>query len=110
MWKIGSTTITRVGELLGFASLPPEEFFVGFDRDLLGRHLEWLVPDHYSKEHDRLITSVHSWLIRTDRHTILLDCCAGNHKNRPGFRRFHQPIRRSANACATPEQRRKTSM
>jgi glyoxylase-like metal-dependent hydrolase (beta-lactamase superfamily II) len=106
-WKIGNTTITRVGELLGFASLPPEEFFVGFDRDLLGRHLEWLVPDHYSKEHDRLITSVHSWLIRTDRHTILLDCCAGNHKNRPGFARFHQLdtpfLQRLREAGAAPE-------
>jgi glyoxylase-like metal-dependent hydrolase (beta-lactamase superfamily II) len=89
-WKIGGTEITRVGELLGFASLPPEEFFKGFDRDFVSRHIEWLVPDHYSQEHDRLISSVHSWLIRTDRHTILLDSCVGNHKNRPGFARFHQ--------------------
>ena len=47
-----------------------------------GKHLGWLVPNHYSPEHDRLTTSVHSWLIRTRRHTILLDCCAGNHKQR----------------------------
>jgi glyoxylase-like metal-dependent hydrolase (beta-lactamase superfamily II) len=89
-WQIGDTTIARVGELLGFASLPPEEFFVGFDRRLLGPHLDWLVPSHYSLEHDRLITSVHSWLIRTVRHTVLLDSCAGNHKDRPGSPRFHQ--------------------
>src|SRR5690348_8067344 len=89
-WEIGATAITRVGELLGFASLPPQDYFVGFERELLGRHLDWLVPHHYSQEHDRLITSVHSWLIRTDQQTVLLDCCAGNHKNRPGFARFHQ--------------------
>jgi glyoxylase-like metal-dependent hydrolase (beta-lactamase superfamily II) len=57
---------------------------------LLQKHLPWLVPHHYSPEHDRLVTSVHSWLIRTDRHTILLDCCGGNHKERPGLARFHQ--------------------
>ena len=89
-WSIGAVTVTRVEEQIGFASLPPEKYLVGFERDLLNRHLPWLVPQHYSPEHDRLITSVHSWLIRTERHTILLDCCAGNHKERPGFPRFHR--------------------
>ena len=89
-WTIGTVRVTRVEEQLGFASVPPEKFFVGFEREVLERHLAWLVPDHYSPEHNRLISSVHSWLIRTPRHTILLDCCAGNHKERPGFARFHQ--------------------
>ena len=89
-WSVGTISVTRVGEQIGFSSLPPEQFLVGFDRDLLARHLDWLVPNHYSPEHDRLITSVHSWLIRTAGHTILLDCCAGNHKDRPGFARFHR--------------------
>jgi glyoxylase-like metal-dependent hydrolase (beta-lactamase superfamily II) len=89
-WTIGTVRVTRVEEQLGFASVPPEKFFVGFEREVLERHLAWLVPDHYSPEHNRLISSVHSWLIRTPRHTILLDCCAGNHKERPGFARFHR--------------------
>jgi aryl-alcohol dehydrogenase-like predicted oxidoreductase len=49
---------------------PPDESLVAFDRDLLGRHLEWLVPNHHSKEHDRLITSVRSWLIRTTAASV----------------------------------------
>lgn len=89
-WTIGSTTVTRIEEQLGFANVPPERYFVGFERGLLENHLGWLAPDHYSPKHDRLVTSVHSWLIRTDRHTILLDCCAGNHKDRPWTPRFHQ--------------------
>ena len=89
-WTIGTVRVTRVEEQLGFASVPPEKFFVGFEREVLERHLGWLVPNHYSPEHNRLISSVHSWLIRTPRHTILLDCCAGNHKERPGFARFHR--------------------
>jgi glyoxylase-like metal-dependent hydrolase (beta-lactamase superfamily II) len=89
-WSIGNVSVTRIGELLGFSSLPPEKYLAGFERAVLERHLDWLVPNHYSPEHDLLITSVHSWLIRTGKHTILLDSCAGNHKNRPGFSRFHQ--------------------
>ena len=89
-WTIGAVRVTRVEEQLGFASFPPEQYLDGLDRDVLRRHLDWLAPDHYSPQHDRLITSVHSWLIRTDAHVILLDCCAGNHKERPGLPRFHQ--------------------
>ena len=89
-WTIGEATVTRIEEQLGFASRPPEQYLDGFERETLARHLDWLVPHHYSTEHDRLITSIHSWLIRTSRHTILLDSCAGNHKNRPGFPRMHQ--------------------
>jgi glyoxylase-like metal-dependent hydrolase (beta-lactamase superfamily II) len=89
-WRIGAVSVTRVEEQIGFASFPPEQFFVGFERALVQRHLSWLVPNHYSPEQDRLVTSVHSWLVRTARHTILIDCCGGNHKERPDFRRFHQ--------------------
>jgi glyoxylase-like metal-dependent hydrolase (beta-lactamase superfamily II) len=89
-WSVGNVQVTRIEELLGSASLPPEQYLDGFDRDVLKQHLDWLVPDHFSLSHDRMITSVHSWLIRTERQTILLDCCAGNHKDRPGFGRFHQ--------------------
>ena len=87
-WIIGSITVTRIEEQLGF-SFPPEQYFANFEREVLDRHLGWLAPNHYSPPHDRLITSVHSWLIRTRRHTILLDCCAGNHKERPWLPRFH---------------------
>ena len=89
-WAIGDVMVTRIEEQLGFASRPPEQYLDGFEREMLACHLHWLVPHHYSPEHDRLITSIHSWLIRTRHHTILLDCCAGNHKERPGFSRFHQ--------------------
>jgi glyoxylase-like metal-dependent hydrolase (beta-lactamase superfamily II) len=89
-WTIGNVTITRIEEQCGFGTPTPEEYLAGFERETLAQHLDWLVPDHYSRERDRLITSIHSWLIRTPHHTILLDTCAGNHKNRPGQPRFHQ--------------------
>jgi glyoxylase-like metal-dependent hydrolase (beta-lactamase superfamily II) len=36
-----------------------------------------------------LLMSFHSWVVRTRHHTILVDSCAGNDKNRPGSPRFH---------------------
>ena len=76
-WRIGAVTITRIEEQLGPATGAPERYLRGLDRDVLKRHLDWLVPNHYDPVLDRFITSVHSWLIRTDKHTILLDTCGG---------------------------------
>jgi glyoxylase-like metal-dependent hydrolase (beta-lactamase superfamily II) len=89
-WKIGDITVTRVAEGIGLSSVAPSEFLTGFDPDIFRSHHEWMVPIHYQPHEDRLMLSIHSWLIRTPRHTILLDTCSGNHKNRPWNRRFHQ--------------------
>lgn len=89
-WTIGDARITRIEEQLGPGSFPPEQYFTGFDREVLLREMAWLVPHHYIPAKDQLITSVHSWLIRTPHHNILLDCCAGNHKDRHWWPRFHQ--------------------
>jgi glyoxylase-like metal-dependent hydrolase (beta-lactamase superfamily II) len=106
-WSLGPVSVTRIEEQLGPASLPPERYLAGFERALLERHLGWLAPNHYSVERDALVTSVHSWLIRTPHHTILLDCCAGNHKDRSWLPRFHRLdtpfLERLRTAGARPE-------
>jgi glyoxylase-like metal-dependent hydrolase (beta-lactamase superfamily II) len=89
-WTIGSVTVMRVEEQLGIAQVPCERYFQGFEREVLERHIGWLAPDHYSPEHDRVVTSVHSWLIRSGGLTILIETCGGNHKDRPWTPRFHQ--------------------
>src|SRR5215470_5376957 len=90
VWKLGDITVTRVAEGVGLSSVPAGEFLTGFDPDIFHAHHEWMVPVHYHPAEDRLVLSIHSWLIRTPRHTILLDTCSGNHKNRPWNPRFHQ--------------------
>jgi len=89
-WTIGSVSVTRVEEQVGPNDTPAGQFLPDLDRHVLERHLGWLVPAHYDPVTDRLLTSNHSWLIRTPHHTILLDSCAGNHKDRPWLPRFHQ--------------------
>src|SRR3954470_7434766 len=48
------------------------------------------MPGFYAAEEHRFISSMHSWLVRTPKQLILVDCCCGNHKNRPWMPRFHQ--------------------
>jgi len=107
-WNIGSVVVTRVEEQIGFAHMPPEVYFRGFEREVLERHLDWLAPDHYDPARDRVVSSVHSWLIKTNSMTILLDSCAGNHKERPWTPRFHRLdipfLDRLRAAGAAPEQ------
>src|SRR5262245_45236831 len=107
-WAVGSITVTRVEEQLGFAHMQPEQYFSGFERAVLERHLGWLAPNHYDPQYDRLVTSIHSWLIRAGDLTILLDSCSGNHKDRPFSPRFHQLnipfLERLRAAGAEPEE------
>lgn len=106
-WNIGDISVTRIEESIDLSSCGPEEFFTGFDPEVFRRHMNWLAPRHYNPEANRLVSSIHSWLIRTPHHTILLDTCSGNHKNRPWNERFHQLntpyIERLAAAGVSPE-------
>ncbi|PXW25761.1 MBL fold metallo-hydrolase [Paraburkholderia caballeronis] len=89
-WLIGTTTVTRIEEQIGPNDTPAGSFLPALDRERFAQHFPWMVPTHYDPVNDKLITSNHSWLIRTGTHTILLDSCAGNHKERPWLPRFHQ--------------------
>ena len=106
-FRIGPATVTRIEEQVVFAMQAPEKHFPGFEREVLERHRSWLAPDHYSPERDCMVSSFHSWLIRTEHHTILLDSCCGNHKDRPWapvFNRLDTPfLKRLRDAGARPE-------
>ena len=81
---IGDISVTRVEEILGPGFLPTQ-LCPDFQPEALQRHRNWLVPNHYHEKSGRLIGSVHSWVLRTGRHTILVDTCVGNDKTRHGF-------------------------
>ena len=85
---IGETMVTRVEEMCGLG-FEPAFLFPDWDPAVLEKHRNWLVPACYSPEHGRFIASVHTWVLRTRRYTILVDSCTGNGKSRPQFARFH---------------------
>jgi len=88
MFKIGETTIDRIEEAHGPA-FPVDMLLPDWDPAVLEEHKDWLFPRHFHARSNRFITSLHSWLLRTKHHTILIDTCAGNQKNRPHSPLFH---------------------
>jgi hypothetical protein len=107
-WKIGETIITRIEELLG-PGMQPEQLLATWDPEVLEEHGHWLVPNFYQPSTNQFIMSVHSWLIRTPHHTILVDTCCGNAKNRVHSPFFHQLDTRTSTGCVAPVWSRKTS-
>jgi glyoxylase-like metal-dependent hydrolase (beta-lactamase superfamily II) len=67
----------------------PRDWYIDYNEDELSRHLHWLAPKYFELSSGRIISSVHSWVLRTGRRTILIDTCTGNHKTRPGWSAFH---------------------
>jgi glyoxylase-like metal-dependent hydrolase (beta-lactamase superfamily II) len=55
-------------------------------REALEPHLEWLAPDALSADELRLILPVQSYLVRSARHTLLIDTCIGCRKSHDVFR------------------------
>jgi glyoxylase-like metal-dependent hydrolase (beta-lactamase superfamily II) len=104
--SVGEVSITQVIEQRG-ASFAPDVLFPDWDPAILEEHKAQMVPACFDEREGRLISSIHSWVLRTRYHTILIDCCAGNHKNRPGLPRFHQLdlpfIERLVDAGVSPE-------
>jgi glyoxylase-like metal-dependent hydrolase (beta-lactamase superfamily II) len=84
---VGAVRVTRVEEMMG-PGFPAAQFFPEFDAETFRAHEHWLAPRYYEPASGKLVASIHSWLVQTDKHTILIDTCSGNHKPRPGMPRF----------------------
>ena len=104
---IGDVRVTRIEEQMG-PGFPAKDFFPEFDAEAFKAEQHWLAPTYFQAESGRLMTSIHSWLLRTGKHTILVDACSGNHKPRPGMPRFNmlntQYLERLREAGVQPEE------
>ncbi|NQD91665.1 MBL fold metallo-hydrolase [Pseudomonas sp. CrR25] len=86
---IGEVELIRLYDtsLLGETA---QSWLPDFDREMVKPHECWLAPNHYDPESGRIFMPVHSWIVRTNKHTILIDSCIGNHKERPGLPEMHR--------------------
>ncbi len=87
--RLGDVQVDKVVEFEG------PSFFPGFlipdwDDAVADAARDWILPHFLDVETGRLILSVHSYLIRKPHHTILVDTCVGNHKERPSTKAWHQ--------------------
>jgi glyoxylase-like metal-dependent hydrolase (beta-lactamase superfamily II) len=77
-------TIHRIVELEG-AWFDPLTFFAGVTPELLDANRTWLEPTALDPRTGKLVMCVQSYVVRTPHHTILIDSCVGNDKDRPSI-------------------------
>ncbi|MGE0747600.1 MAG: MBL fold metallo-hydrolase [Rhodospirillales bacterium] len=89
---LGDITISRVVESEE-ALLKPGEVFPDSTPEIIRANHDWLVPRHYDPATDGMVITIQSFLVKTPRHTILVDTCGGNDKERarPHFHHQHHP-------------------
>jgi glyoxylase-like metal-dependent hydrolase (beta-lactamase superfamily II) len=80
---IGNVEVTRIQEYAGPSPATPGFMFPDSDPDYWTANAATLDPDFYDAETGRLRSVLHTWLIRSQGRTILLDTGAGNGKERP---------------------------
>jgi glyoxylase-like metal-dependent hydrolase (beta-lactamase superfamily II) len=77
----GDVRVDTVVEHVGtFAD--PLEMYADATREAIDSHRHWMEPDHYHGESGLCIMAFQSYLIRTPHHTILVDSCVGEDKER----------------------------
>ncbi|MDN3565040.1 MBL fold metallo-hydrolase [Paeniroseomonas aquatica] len=81
-FQLGDLTIHRVVEEER-PLFDPLEFFPNLTAETLAENRGWLEPAALDPATGKLKLCIQSYIVRTPHHTILVDSCVGNHKQRP---------------------------
>jgi len=79
--RFGSVTLQKVAELPSLA-LDPNWLIGNATAEGVEQERSWLGPEFIEPASGRLLISVHSFLVRTPRLTVLVDTCCGNGRDR----------------------------
>lgn len=85
---LGHATIHGIVEQVG-PFFDGRVFFPGLTDALMAEHRSWLEPRYFEPVTGKVMLTIQSFLIRTRHHTILVDSCVGNHKQRPNRPHWH---------------------
>lgn len=106
MIELGEFRIGRAIEHEG-PFVRPEDFFPDWDPAVLDETRDWIGPV-MDRASGQMILSFHAYVLRTARHTIVVDTCMGNDKDRPlrpvGHQRKGDFMQTLAAAGAQPEE------
>ena len=80
--KIGDVTITSIIERDG-PWRKPEDMFVGYDHEVGKRHLAEMDSEVFDPPSGRMVITYQTFVVRTPKHTILVDTCTGEDKGYP---------------------------
>ena len=83
---IGNTIISKVLDCIEPTS--PRFLYVDRSKEDFNPHLDWLQP-HFLDEGKRMLLSIHTFLIKTAHHTVLIDTCVGNNKQGLAFSQWN---------------------
>ena len=84
--SVGDLTIMRAVEMImPFNAL---KFFPGTSAEDWEPHMHWLKPNAMDDK-GNVLFAMQSYIVRTSHHTILIDSCVGNHKDRPTRSMWH---------------------
>ena len=77
--QVGKISVSRVEEMLW--TISPRFLFPDLTYQDFEKHRHWLVP-HFSADDLKLRLSIHTFVVRTPHHTIVIDTCIGNDRRR----------------------------
>jgi glyoxylase-like metal-dependent hydrolase (beta-lactamase superfamily II) len=107
---LGHIVVQRIVESI-CTDFDPLSFFPETGPEDWARHREWMERDPRALDpaSGNLILTIQAFLVRTRRHTILVDTCVGNHKPRPRRPFWHMQrldtfLPRLAAAGVAPEE------
>lgn len=81
-FSLGDLTIDRIIEQ-EMPFFDPFEFLPGLTPALLEENRAWLEPTALDPGTGHLVLCIQSYVVRTPHHTVLIDSCVGNGKDRP---------------------------
>jgi glyoxylase-like metal-dependent hydrolase (beta-lactamase superfamily II) len=87
-FNVGDLTIRRVIEQ-ETSFLPALDLLPGLTPEVLAENRAWLRQAKALDDADVLMLCFQSYIVKTPHHTILVDSCIGNHKQRPGRPKWH---------------------
>ncbi|MFL5155447.1 MAG: MBL fold metallo-hydrolase [Microvirga sp.] len=76
---IGDVTVTSIVERDG-PWRRPEDMFPDYDPELGKRHIAELEPGVFDQASGKMVITYQTFIVRTPRHTILVDTCTGEDK------------------------------
>ena len=86
--KLGDVTISRVIEI-DRSSFPTASMLPDSTPDRIAAHHPWLKPHFFDERTGDLASRIQSYIVRTPRHTIVIDTGVGNDKDRNGSPAWH---------------------
>jgi glyoxylase-like metal-dependent hydrolase (beta-lactamase superfamily II) len=102
-WQIGQVQISQIVEL-GPMVTSPKFLFSNPPPDLVSRNA-WLKP-HFANDENRLILSIHCFVIESQGRRIVVDTCVGNDKPRqnPGWNQLKGSFLQDLAAAGFPAE------